>query len=105
MGRSVRSHCYPQSLQQGVAIQGPPAVSFLGWRAGWSVPSPGWGFGACTTGHGQKKSHGGISGPDKMPCKVWRIELVKMSMRSPGHFEEESPSAERLDHETEKGKM
>lgn len=74
-------------LFPGSAARGghPRAVSFLGWRVGGSVPSPGWEDGGAT-GDGTGKSHGGISGPEKMPCRVGWIELIKMSVRAPGHF-------------------
>lgn len=49
------------------------------------MPSPGQEDG-CATGAGTGKSHGGISSSEKMPCKVWWIELIKMNMRASGHF-------------------
>ena len=74
-------------LSPGSAARGgrPRALSFLGWRAGGSVPSPGWEDGGAT-GAGTGKSHSGISGPEEMPRRVWWTELIKMSRKAPGHF-------------------
>lgn len=56
-----------------------------GQRVSRSAQSSGWEDGGAT-GAGTGKSHDGISGPEEVPRRVWWTELIKMSMRAPGHF-------------------